>query len=200
MVYVTGGRGGLYQITLGTSNRGLQNCFPNEVKTYLDENKVETLHQAATLADNYTLTHQKVFVNSDLPLRSGQRPPGTVRGANLPVSGNQYNLRSNDRGQNDPTEQCRRSHSSQSAPVCHYYKCKGHVMLECWVLENKEKNKQKATLVVKKAESPGSTITLTDRSPLPKLKLPIPCCQLILPSMTAYSFERQLITFHNTQL
>ena len=42
-----------------------KNCLPNEVKTYLDENKVETLHRAATLADNYTLTHQKVFINSD---------------------------------------------------------------------------------------------------------------------------------------
>ena len=39
-------------------------------------------------------------------------------------------------------------------------------MSECWVLEKNEKNKQKVTLVVKKAESVGSTITLTDRSPL----------------------------------
>ena len=140
-----------------------KNCLPDEVKTYLDENKVETFHQAATLTDNYTLTHQKVFINSDPPLHSGQRPPGAVRYANLPVSGNKYNLRSNDRGQNDPPEQRRRSHSSQSAPVCHYCKHRGHVMSECWALE---KNKQKATLVVKKTESAGSSITLTDRSPL----------------------------------
>ena len=46
------------------SNRGIQKLPPNEVKTYLDKNKVETLSSAATLADNYTLTHQKVFVNS----------------------------------------------------------------------------------------------------------------------------------------
>ena len=39
-------------------------------------------------------------------------------------------------------------------------------MSECWALEKKEKNKQKATLVVKKAESAESTITLTDRLPL----------------------------------
>ena len=53
----------------------------------------------------------------------------------------------------------------QSAPVCHYCKRRGHVMSECWELEEKE-NKQKATLVVKKAESAGSIITLTDRSSL----------------------------------
>ena len=39
-------------------------------------------------------------------------------------------------------------------------------MSECWALEKQEKSKQKATLVVKKAESAGSTITLTDRLPL----------------------------------
>ena len=75
-----------------------KNCLPNEVKTYLDENKVETIHRAATLADNYTLTHQKVYVNPDPPVQSGQKPPGAVRSANLPVSGNRYNLRSNNRG------------------------------------------------------------------------------------------------------
>ena len=34
-------------------------------KTYMDENKIETYCRAATLSDNYTLTYQKVFVNSD---------------------------------------------------------------------------------------------------------------------------------------
>ena len=99
-------------------------------------------------------------------MQSGQRPPGAASGANLLVSGNRYNLRSNNRGQNDPPEQRRRRHSSNSAPVCHYCKCRGYVMSECWALEKKEKNKQKSTIVVKKAESAGSTITLTDRSPL----------------------------------
>ena len=37
-------------------------------------------------------------------------------------------------------------------------------MSECWGLEKGEN--QKATLVVKKVESAGSTITLADRSPL----------------------------------
>jgi len=32
-------------------------CLPNEVKTYLDEKKAEMLSQAATLADDYVLTH-----------------------------------------------------------------------------------------------------------------------------------------------
>ena len=84
-----------------------KNCLPNKIKAYLNENKVQNLHWAATLADDYTLTHQKVFVDSDSPLQTAQRPVGAVRGANLPVASNQYSLRSNDREQNDPTEQRR---------------------------------------------------------------------------------------------
>ena len=33
-------------------------CLPGEVKTYLDEKKVETLSQAGVLADDYVLTHK----------------------------------------------------------------------------------------------------------------------------------------------
>ena len=40
-------------------------------------------------------------------------------------------------------------------------------MSECWALEKKEKNKHKATLVVKKAESAKSATTPTDRSLAP---------------------------------
>ena len=35
-------------------------CLPDEVKTYLDEKKVETLGQAAVLADDYILTHKSI--------------------------------------------------------------------------------------------------------------------------------------------
>ena len=36
-------------------------CLPPEVKTHLDKQKVDTLQRAATLADDYSLTHHKVF-------------------------------------------------------------------------------------------------------------------------------------------
>ena len=35
-------------------------CLPDEVKTYLDEKKVETLGQAGVLADGYILTHKSI--------------------------------------------------------------------------------------------------------------------------------------------
>ena len=33
-------------------------CLPSEVKTYIDKKKVETLNQAAVMADDYILTHK----------------------------------------------------------------------------------------------------------------------------------------------
>ena len=36
-------------------------CMPTSIKTYIDEQKVTTLHQAAVLADDYSLTHRNAF-------------------------------------------------------------------------------------------------------------------------------------------
>ena len=38
-----------------------KDCLPTEIKTYLDEQKVDNLHQAATRADDYALTHKNSF-------------------------------------------------------------------------------------------------------------------------------------------
>ena len=38
-----------------------KNCLPTDIKTYIDEQKIENLHQAATLADDYALTHKSLF-------------------------------------------------------------------------------------------------------------------------------------------
>jgi len=35
-----------------------KNCFPNEIKTYLEEQKMTTLHQAAVSSDDNYLTHR----------------------------------------------------------------------------------------------------------------------------------------------
>lgn len=35
-----------------------KNCVPVPIKTYLEEQKVEELHRAATLTDDYKLTHK----------------------------------------------------------------------------------------------------------------------------------------------
>jgi len=37
-------------------------CVPTSIKMYIDEQKAGTLHQAAVLADDYSLTHRSAFV------------------------------------------------------------------------------------------------------------------------------------------
>ena len=49
----------LQQIVL---NEEFKNCIHSEIRTYLNEQKVETLEQAATAADDYVLTHKVSFV------------------------------------------------------------------------------------------------------------------------------------------
>ena len=39
-----------------------KNCFPSDVKTYLDEKKAINLSQAATFTDDYVLTHKHIHV------------------------------------------------------------------------------------------------------------------------------------------
>ena len=105
------------------------------MKTYLDEQKVETLQRAATLADDYFLTHRKVFQKGDTSPKGIK--PGRNENLLPPV---RYNFRSN-----DTSESSRRS----TVPTCYYCKKKGHAMSECWALD-KEKNKNKTDMLVKK--------------------------------------------------
>ena len=40
-------------------------CLQSDIKMYLDEQKANALHQAAVLADDYSLTHQNTFLRSE---------------------------------------------------------------------------------------------------------------------------------------
>ena len=45
-------------------------CIQSDVKTFLDEKKVETLEEAARLADDYYLTHKVSFIAKPNPTSS----------------------------------------------------------------------------------------------------------------------------------
>ena len=100
-----------------------KNCASCDVKTYLDEKKVESLKEAAVLADDYVLTHRGL---------SSQRTSTTLAlNQNAPpfISTNRKNPQQIDRGnwkRNVPP----------SGPECYYCKKKGHVMSDCWHLRN----------------------------------------------------------------
>jgi len=57
-----------------------KNCLPTELKTYIDEQKVDSLQEAAVLADDYALTHKPVFSHS------GDGQPQTVTKSNPSIN------------------------------------------------------------------------------------------------------------------
>jgi len=134
-----------------------KNCLSNEVKTYLDEHEAETLQQAAVLADEYTLTHQRVFSPKLEVADPKSHPPPPSRNSNGlgQGQGSRYYLRNQDQG--DSTNKGNRL---CSGPTCHYCKRKGHIMSECQALEKKEKT-QKTDLVVTKSDLQKSQSPLT---------------------------------------
>ncbi|XP_033970581.1 uncharacterized protein LOC117470127 isoform X2 [Trematomus bernacchii] len=64
-----------------------KNCVPERTVVYLNEQKVTTLQQAATLADEFALIHKSVFFQRDPPQRDTYRraPDNYVPCASVPV-------------------------------------------------------------------------------------------------------------------
>ena len=106
-------------------------CVPINIKTYIDEQKATMLHQAAVLADDYSLTHKSAFLPSCNNNSGGYRdnksiPPPTPR-----TTSDRHRTRF-DNGRHDGAK---RSHSV----VSNYCKQRDHVMAECWSLQQKKK-------------------------------------------------------------
>jgi len=105
-----------------------KNCLQSDVKMYLDEQRADSLYQAAVLVDDYSLTHKTTF-----PSKPEQQ------GAHLSVSDN----KNFEMGRHSPPitrsknqGQGRGSHFDSSrglagGPVCFYCKKRGHIMAEC---------------------------------------------------------------------
>ena len=103
-----------------------KSCLPTHIKTYLDECNAEGLHQAAVLAEDYSLTHKGTF-SRDVQSIAG------LKGTN---SGGASGLTSN-RPVNDACQFEGSRSNKSSVPVCFYCKKNGHVMADCWKREKK---------------------------------------------------------------
>ena len=97
--------------------------LPNNIKTYIEEQKGESLQQAAVLADDYSLTHMsgnyKKLPNSDATHR------------NFPTVDPKSAGNADDSARNP-----RRGMSG--GPICNYCKRRGHIMAECWELKKRK--------------------------------------------------------------
>ncbi|XP_073809789.1 uncharacterized protein [Danio rerio] len=95
-----------------------KNCVPSALSTYLNEQKADTLHKAATLADDFVLTHKITF----------KEKPREKVFAEAPVSLPRKSLRI-------------RSTVPTDERACFYCKNSSHLIASCPVLRKKGKAK-----------------------------------------------------------
>ena len=115
-------------------------CIHHDIRTFLDDQKADTLENASRLADDYALTHKSSFVSR--PLQSYGRNVRTSDNSNVNKSHVSQPYRS-DRATGQKVESSSsRSHSAQdksysSAPVCRFCRKEGHIMSDCFKIETK---------------------------------------------------------------
>ena len=126
-------------------------CIQSDVKTFLDEKQVETLEEAARLADDYYLTHKVSFIAKPKPTSSHPQ--------NKFMSGNSSGMpsQSNTSKLNSTCET--KSQYPLSRPTCNYCKKPGHLVSECLKLKRKlERDEAKPTGLTTLRPRPQSSI------------------------------------------
>ena len=107
-------------------------CFPDDIKTYLDEQKIENLAKAAAYAGDYALTHKSTFnKNKSFGPAKKSYPEIGKKSENVAPE------KSSDKGQTSNQTMSKDRKPRSFAPVCHYCKKPGHVMSDCWLLKKR---------------------------------------------------------------
>lgn len=98
-----------------------KSCLPDRVVTYLNEQQVSSVSQAAVLADEFVLTHKNVFVSARTEKYSSGPPSQTQSARPKPSSQTLKNDRE-----------------------CFYCHKHGHVIADCLVLKRKQQQQPKS--------------------------------------------------------
>ncbi|VDI17279.1 Hypothetical predicted protein [Mytilus galloprovincialis] len=112
-------------------------CVHLDLKTHLDDKTVESIHDAAVISDNYTLSHKRSFKGQNVNTSSGNyKNQSTERTDSKPVSQNKsqssYNMSS---PKFDTFE--------KKSLTCAYCKKIGHLMADCFRLQKKNERDNK---------------------------------------------------------
>ncbi|VDI18649.1 Hypothetical predicted protein [Mytilus galloprovincialis] len=112
-------------------------CVHSELKTHLDDKTVESIHDAAVISDNYTLSHKRSFKSQNVNTSSGNyKNQSTERTDSKPVPQNKsqssYNMSS---PKFDTFE--------KNSLTCAYCKKIGHLMADCFRLQKKNERDNK---------------------------------------------------------
>ena len=126
-------------------------CIQCDVKTFLDEKQVETLEEAACLADDYYLTHKVSFIAKPKPTSSHSQ--------NIFMSGNSSGMPSQSNTPKPNSTSETKSQYPLSRPTCNYCKKPGHLVSECLKLKRKlESDEAKPTGLTTLRPRPQSSI------------------------------------------
>ena len=104
-------------------------CVHNSIKTFIDEKKVETVHEAADFADEYFLTHKSAFIS-----KVQKEVTQSVENSSPPRPSHSSSSLSPD----SPVQ----PNDSQSSLLCNYCKKHGHLIAECTYLKRKQKREE----------------------------------------------------------
>ena len=104
-------------------------CIQSDVKTFLDEKQVETLEEAARLADDYYFTHKVSFIAKPKPTSSHLQ--------NKFMSDNSSGMPSQSNTPKPNSTSETKSQYPLSRPTCNYCKKPGHLVSECLKLKRK---------------------------------------------------------------
>ena len=135
-----------------------KNSVRREVKTHLEEQKVDTLRKAAKMADEYELTHKEEFVKKrENPYsREAQRSVGynprmesKYYSNRAKVETGETKMKSKNEGKVEHNE--RKEQKAFQGPTCYHCKKKGHVMSDCWFLKKADSKRATVNLVGRKA-------------------------------------------------
>ena len=128
-----------------------KHCIQSDVKTFLDEKQVETLEEAARLADDYYLTHKVSFIAKPKPTSSHPQ--------NKFMSGNSSGMPSQSNTPKPNSTSETKSQYPLSQPTCNYCKKPGHLVSECLKLKRKlESDEAKPTGLTTLRPRPQSSI------------------------------------------
>ena len=126
-------------------------CIQSDVKTFLCEKQVETLEEAARLADDYYLTHKVSFIAKPKPTSSHPQ--------NKFMSGNSSGMPSQSNTPKPNSTSETKSQYPLSRPACNYCKKPGHLVSECLKLKRKlESDEAKPTGLTTLRPRPQSSI------------------------------------------
>ena len=138
-------------------------CIQSDVKTFLDEKQVETLEEAARLADDYYLTHKVSFIAKPKPTSSHPQ--------NKFMSGNSSGMPSQSNTPKPNSTSETKSQYPLSRPTCNYCKKPGHLVSECLKLKRKfERDEAKQTGLTTLRPRPQSSIKTNTIDIVTKLK------------------------------